>query len=253
MSKTVVGLFAHSKDAQKAVRDLNDAKIGNGGVKVMTSDERHQVLDGLTGKGIPQEDAHVYAEGVRRGGALVVADTENNQADRAVAILDRNNILDMEQLGARYRKDGFQGFDAAQPPYKEPNLSQERQVNRDVTIPIVEEKLEVGKRQVERVGARVHTFVTERPVEAQVTLRDEAVTVNRRPVDRAVTDADAAFKTSDMEVTETDEVAVVSKTARVVEEVVVGKTATDRTETVKDTVRRTDVEVQDLDGNASNH
>ena len=72
------------------------------------------------------------------------------------------------------------------------------------------------------------------------------MTINRHPVDRAVSEGDMAFKEQNFEVTETDEVPVVSKTARVVEEVVVGKTATERTETVSDTVRRTDVDVEDL-------
>ena len=91
-------------------------------------------------------------------------------------------------------------------------------------------------------GARVHTYVTERPVEETVSLHEEHVTVDRRPVDRAATEGDMAFKEGTINVTETSEVPVVAKEARVVEEVVVGKTATDRTETVRDTVRRTDVD-----------
>ena len=108
----------------------------------------------------------------------------------------------------------------------------------------MEEQLVVGKREVQRGGARIHTFVTERPVEASVSLHEEHVSVERRPVDRTATDAD--FQTKDITMTETAEEAVVGKTSRVVEEVVVGKTATDRTETVTDTVRRTDVEVSEI-------
>ena len=248
MSKTVVGLFAHDNDAQAALKELNGASIGSS-AQVMGSSKRGQVLNALTGSGVPSDDAHTYAEGVRRGGSLVVAETADDQADRAVAILDRHSILDIDQLGSRYRQGGFQEFDAASAPYGEPDLTEEREMNRDVTIPIVEEQLEVGKRQVQRGGARIHTTVTERPVEQSVSLHEEHVTVDHRPVDRAATEADMAFKTSDMEVTETNEVPVVSKTSRVVEEVVVGKTATDRTETVHDTVRRTDVDVEELDDN----
>ncbi len=246
--KTVVGLFAHSEDANKAVRELGEASIAQGQIQTMTSDARDKVVGALTGKGVPKSDADTYAEGVRRGGALVVAETEDNQSDWAVSILDRNNILDIDQLGSRYRQGGFTNFDAAQPAYTEPDVTSERNAVGEMTIPIVEEQLEVGKRSVERVGARIHTVVTERPVEASVTLREEHVSVTRHAVDRAVTDADAAFGEKSIEVTETDEVPVVSKTARVVEEVVVGKTATERTETVTDTVRRTDVEVDDMEG-----
>ncbi len=117
--------------------------------------------------------------------------------------------------------------------------------DKDIVLPVVEEQLQVGKRQVERGRMRVYSRVTETPVEQQVKLREERVNVERRPVDRAVTDADmAAMKDSSFEMTTMGEEAVVAKTARVIEEVVVGKQVTERTETVRDTVRRTDVDVQ---------
>ena len=244
MSKTVVGLFPHSEDAQAALRDLETMGIKRNSVQVMTSDAQSKVLSALTTVGVPQNDASIYAEGVRRGGALVVGSVEDSQADQAVSILDRNNTIDIDKLGSRYRETGYTGYDAAQPAYAAQEITAERDLNKQITIPIVEEQLVVGKRAVERGGARIHTFVTERPVEESVSLHEERVSVERRPVDRAATDAD--FQTKDITMTETAEEAVVSKTARVVEEVVVGKTATDRTETVRDTVRKTDVEVEDL-------
>jgi len=115
-----------------------------------------------------------------------------------------------------------------------------------VAIPIVEEQIAVGTREVERGGARIHTRVEERPVSEQVNLREEHVTVERHAVNQPVTDATAAFREGTIEVTERSEVPVVSKEARVVEEVVIGKEATQRTETVSDTVRRTDVDVEEV-------
>jgi len=116
-------------------------------------------------------------------------------------------------------------------------------------LPIVEEQLAVGKRQVERGGVRIYSRVTEQPVQEQVTLREENVTVDRRPVNREVSTGDLdTFREGVIEVTETDEEAIVAKTARVVEEVVVGKTVEQRTETINDTVRRTDVEVEQVGG-----
>ncbi len=244
MSKTVVGLFPQSDDAQGAMRDLEAMGIRRNSVQVMASDARDRVLNALTTSGVPQDDAHLYAEGVRRGGALVVGTVEDNQADEAVAILDRNNTIDIDKLGSRYRETGYTDYNAALPAYTEPDLTSERDLNKQITIPVVEEQLVVGKREVQRGGARIHTFVTERPVEESVSLHEEHVSVERRPVDRVATDAD--FQSKDITMTETAEEAVVGKTARVVEEVVVGKTATDRTETVHDTVRRTDVEVSDI-------
>jgi len=119
-------------------------------------------------------------------------------------------------------------------------------------VPVVEEQLKVGKREVETSGGvRVRTDIEEKPVEAQVNLREEHVRVERRPVDRPATQADMnqAQHGRTIEVREKSEQPVVQKEARVVEEVVVGKEATQRTETVRDTVRRTDVDVEQVDKN----
>ena len=116
-----------------------------------------------------------------------------------------------------------------------------------VQVPVVEEELQVGTRQVPRGGVRLYTRVSEQPVEQEVHLRDEQVHVERRPVDRPASEADlAAFKEGTIEVTETDEEAVARKQARVVEEVVVSKDVAEHTETVRDTVRRTEVEVEPI-------
>jgi uncharacterized protein (TIGR02271 family) len=110
-------------------------------------------------------------------------------------------------------------------------------------LPLAEERLEIGKRTVDRGTTRIRRYVVERPVEENVTLRGERVTVERRPVETATAPGASAFEERVVEVHETGEEPVVAKTARVVEEVVVGREATERTETVKDTVRREEVEV----------
>jgi uncharacterized protein (TIGR02271 family) len=113
-------------------------------------------------------------------------------------------------------------------------------------IPIVEENLRVGKRQVEGGRVKIRSYVVETPVQEQVSLRQEHVQVERRPVDRPVTAADEAlFRDRSIEASERSEEAVVSKEARVKEELVVNKDARERTETVSDTVRHTEVEVED--------
>jgi uncharacterized protein (TIGR02271 family) len=116
-------------------------------------------------------------------------------------------------------------------------------------IPVAEERLRVGKRDVSHGRVRIRSYVVETPVEEQVTLREERVAVERRPADRALSDADQAFQERTIEAEERREEAVVSKEARVKEEVVVRKEAEQRTETVSDTVRETKVEVEDERGN----
>jgi uncharacterized protein (TIGR02271 family) len=122
-------------------------------------------------------------------------------------------------------------------------------------VPVVEEELRVGKREVETGGGvRVNTNIQEKPVEEKINLREEHVRVERHPVDRPATQADVnqALHGRTVEVRERSEQPVVQKEARVVEEVVVGKEATQRTETVRDTVKRTDVEVEQIDTNKTN-
>jgi uncharacterized protein (TIGR02271 family) len=110
-------------------------------------------------------------------------------------------------------------------------------------IPLSEEQLEVGKRTVDRGTTRIRRYVVEKPVEQNVTLQGERVTVERRTPIGTAAAGSSAFEERVVEVRETAEELVVAKTAHVVEEVVVGRESTERTETVKDTVRREDVEV----------
>lgn len=123
----------------------------------------------------------------------------------------------------------------------------------EARVPIIEEELQVGKRPVQRGGIRVTTRVEERPVSEQVTLRDETVNVHREAVDRPATDADMArVREGTFEVTETDEEAVIRKEARVTGEVHIDKQVEERTEEVRDTVRRTDVDVEKTRDRKSN-
>ena len=113
-------------------------------------------------------------------------------------------------------------------------------------VQVVEERLNVGKRAVSRGKVRLHSYVVEREVSENVTLRDETVSIDRLAVDRPVAALGAdAFKERTIEMEEIDEEAVVGKTARVVEEIGIRKDVSDRTETIRDTVRSTKVDIED--------
>ena len=223
------------------------------------------LLEKLTALGVPRDEAEIYAEGVRRGGSLVLVRTDDARADEAASIMEGRRAVDYETRSAGWRAEGWTGYEASAYPYttEEADLERQRyasesetyapgaaaetrQTGEEGVIPVVEEELQVGKRATRR-GVRIHTSVEERPVEETVRLRDEEVNVERRTVDRPVTgaEADAAFRETDVELEETHEQAVVSKDARVVEEVVVDKDVTEREEVVRDTVRRTDVDVEE--------
>ena len=115
--------------------------------------------------------------------------------------------------------------------------------NTEEVIPLSEETLQVGKREVDRGTTRIRRYVVERPVEEQIRLRDETVSVFRRPATATTVGADA-FREQEIVVQETGEEAVVGKTAHVVEEVVVQKGVQERVEAVHDTVRREEIEVE---------
>ena len=110
---------------------------------------------------------------------------------------------------------------------------------------MVEERLRVGKRDVNLGRVRVRSYVVEEPVSEDVRLREDRVEVERRPVDRALEGDEAAFVDRTIEAEERAEEAVVSKDARVTEEISLRRESQERTETVSDTVRRTEVEVED--------
>lgn len=219
--------------------------------------------------GLPEDEAQYYTEGVRRGGTLLVVDTDSDsKAQQAVQIMDRNGAVDVNQRASEWKQSGWKYSDNAKPytadqvnsftskrtdmsstPSSTTNKQTSKTQEGKQVLPVVEEKLDVSKREVERGGVRVNTRIVEKPVSEQVTLHEEHVNVERRPVDRPVNASDmTAFKEGTIEMRETAEEAVVNKQARVIEEIVIEKHAHDRTQTINDTVRRTEVDVQNLSG-----
>lgn len=127
-----------------------------------------------------------------------------------------------------------------------------RSSDSDETVPIVEERLRVGKRDTSHGRVRVRSYVVEEPVSETVRLEEERVEVDRRTVDRAVGAGDGdLFRERSIEAEEYRQEAVVSKEARVVEEVGLRRTHDSHEETVSDTVRRTEVEIDDGRGGDS--
>ncbi|SMH37914.1 YsnF/AvaK domain-containing protein [Azospirillum agricola] len=288
MNKTIVALYDTRTDAEAALRDLEAEGFDRGVGELVSHNDAGMsgsYLSRLSDWNVPEADAHVYAEGMRRGGTLLTLRVDDDDVERAIAVLERGAVIDIGQRGEAYRSTGWMGYDETAAPYDEASAVEERAryavggtrgdarlgsaaeafrgVNRtDVTadtampsgvgsereevLPVTEEELTIGKRAVERGSIRVRSYVVETPVEEQVRLRDETVTVERRPVTREVGDIPAdAFRERTIEVSETDEEAVIQKRTLVKEEVVVRKDVEERAQTVSDTVRRTEVEIED--------
>ena len=127
------------------------------------------------------------------------------------------------------------------------DMGEQLNEQRSTAIPVVQEDLKIGKREVQRGGVRVFSRVVETPVNESVNLREEHVNVERRPVDKPISSADSAvFKEQSIEMREKAEEAVVQKTARVVEEVLVNKEVSQRQESISESVRHTEVQVESL-------
>jgi len=286
MAKTLVALYDTCTDAEHVVQELikdgfirsevhlaldhtEGCETPHAAVEWDSASEGDTFFDTLVDFGVPHEEAHAYAEGVRRGGALVVVEGRDDRAERGMEILRRLHPVNLHERTAQWRQEGWTGYDAtartsalrssaatATRSAQEQGRATARVANqgastrrvegdKEVTIPVVEEDITIGTREVERGHVRIYSRVTEQPVEEAVRLREEKVTVERRPVNRPATEADfAAAGKGVIELTEKAEEPVVSKRARVVEEVVVQKDVTEHTETVRGTERHTDVDVQ---------
>lgn len=285
---TVVGVYDNYDDAKAAADALVAAGFTWNNVQINTDTDSVAKSDGSgdsdrSGSGgignffrrlfgeDNSQDHDIYAESVRRGHHVLTVDgISQNEVDRASDIMSQYNAVDIDERVGHWRNQGWSGYDSSAPRYTNDEIAADRDSylsarrgasssdagsgtsSEEARIPVVEENIQVGKRQVEGGGVRVFTRVREKPVNESVTLREEHVKVERRPVDKSVAEADMnAFKEGSIEMREKAEKAVVGKSARVVEEVVVGKETTERTEQINDTVRRTDVEIEKLDASDS--
>jgi uncharacterized protein (TIGR02271 family) len=262
MTKTIVGLFDNAREAQRAVVELVESGVPREDIGITSRDYPGAVEGGRTDVshgdegigdklsnffsnlfGDDPEYANHYSEAVTRGGTVVTVDCESDEtADRVEAIMNRFGG-ETDEHGDSQREAAYAGRETTE------QGRTDLEAGGEARIPVIEEELRVGKREVEGGGVRVRTRVVERPVEEAVRLREERVNVERRPVNRPVSEADlGAFREGTFELKERSEEAVVAKQARVVEEVAINKEVGERTETVRDTVRRTDVEVEETGG-----
>lgn len=261
--QTVVGVFDTVDDAEMARNELVRAGFDESSVQVQshTDETSYQSstdarTDSTDGEGFMSgvshffkdlfgtEDEHTghYSEHVRRGGSVVaVTVSDDSKVEAARAALAAAGAVDIDKRAEGWREEGYSSYDPTAKPYR----ADEVQAERGRVVPVVREELEVGKRQVDLGAVRVFSRMESRPVNETVELREERADIQRRPVDRPATDADLkAFEGGAIEVHEMAERAVVNKSARVVEEVVVGTHVDTKQQTISDTVRNTVVEVQ---------
>jgi len=216
---------------------------------------------------MPDHDRHTYEESMRRGGCMLVASVDDAIADQAIACLESAGAIDLEERESQWRSEGWQptvnspvaaeertsGGRLNETTDRDIARGSDTTVNRDMDttgaaatptrtagsamldddsaserIPVVEERLRVGKREVNRGSVRVRSYIVEEPVHEEVRLREEHVNVERRRIDEPARpvvrgSGEDLLQERTIEVSETAEQAVVGKEARVTEQVVVGK------------------------------
>lgn len=256
MAQTVIGFFDNAAEAQRAVerlqsfgltRELIDVSSGHAGTAQTSGDRGSESGISRFFKslfGDDNDDADRYSKVGQNATIVTVHARSEDEAEEAADILDDCGAVDVDERAAQYgyTSNRNSNWDSSS------NLDVANSNRDEATINRVEENLEVGKREVSSGGVRVRSRIVERPVEESIRLREEHVHVERNPVDRPLTDADRnSLQDRDIELTERAEVPVVNKEARVVEEIRVGKEVNERNETIRDTVRNTEVDIDKID------
>ena len=236
---TIIAAFSNASDAEAAASDLTAAGLPQDSVYLESANSSSSSRASSHEGGIKgwfksvfgsddDTESTTYESAYQQGRSLLRVDVTEDQIATAEAILNRHSPIDIHEEN--------EGVGTVNPGKVTTGATQ--------SIPVVEEDLQVGKRQVLRGGVRVYSRVSSQPVEENINLREERIRVDRQAVNRPATEADfAAARNQSIDVQEFAEEAVVAKQARVVEEVRVGKDVSERTQTVRENLRRTDVTV----------
>ncbi len=256
--QTVVAAFDTAAHAQAAVDALKAGGFHADDISVFdkarVSLRETGLWQRLFGRGLHEHEAEIYNQAIDRGGVVVTVRVPDNEVAHATGILDIHRPIDVHDravttgIAPAARVEAAAAAIAAAPIAVEQKVAVSPKLAgaHDEVLRLAEEQLEVGKRMVETGKTRVRRFVTEREASADITLHEEHADVLRRAVTdpKYIGDIDWADRT--IEVVETAEQALVSKTARVVEEVSLKKIGSDHVETVHDKIRRQQVEIERL-------
>ncbi|HZF93495.1 MAG TPA: YsnF/AvaK domain-containing protein [Allosphingosinicella sp.] len=236
MSAAVTALYDTRDEAVRALRVLKaEIPLAHGDVydRTPVSVEKLRRLD------LTPEERTACQDKVATGDYLLLAQVGGGGDPAHVAAV-------LERIAA----DDTSGADPRPRPSELGEKTSGLRVIAEERLPLIEEELRVGTREVVRGGARVHSRVEEVPVTREVELKEEFARVGTRPASRPVSAEEleqaGLLRDRVIEIAQVREEAVVSKEAFVREEVVVSKTTQYRVEQIHETVRHTEVETEDL-------
>jgi len=228
MAQTVIGIFENASEAQNAVEQLLSSGFTRSNIDISiqntsqysdsskdVDDDDDSAGDSISNFfsnlfGSSDDNVKKYAKVARRGSVVTVHAQSSDEAERAADILDEYGAVDVDEHAS---KSGS----VANAATTDTTLRDTTDTT-NVSVQVIEEELQVGKRVVQTGGARLRSRIVERPVEENLRLREERVHIERNPVNRPASEADLTnFKEGQIELIEHAEVPVVSKEARVIE------------------------------------
>jgi stress response protein YsnF len=277
MRQTIVGLFDTTEEARKAENKLMERGFDRSRIDVSRRSQKVDLDNTKNNKddddsissffrslfGSDNDDASKYSRVANDSDSIVTVHADTRQeAERAADILDDAGAIDIDDRLRQYNMGGT----ATRTEQKTGTATDTRGIHnkggvntnshhetndrtqKETSMKAMEEDVQIGKRTVQTGGTRLRSRIVERPVEENLRLRKEHVTVNRNPVNRAATTSEKnAFKERKVEMTEKAEVPVVSKETRVKEEISLNKNVDVKDAKVRETARKTEVDVEHLD------
>jgi uncharacterized protein (TIGR02271 family) len=243
----IVAVYDKAGKAKDAMRALEASGFPTGDISVLNRDSftdaevrETGLWRRLFGRNVGDHESAVYGRTIEAGGAVLTLRLPEADVPRAMKILDVHSPIDVNDRAA--------SLGVAVPPATKAGVTTPpvgtTSVGKEEVLRLAEEQIDVGKRQVETGRARIRRFVVEKPVESKITLHEEHAEILRRAVSDATPLREVDWTDKTIEITETSEQAIVTKTAHVAEEVVIRREGSDHIETVRDTVRRQQVELE---------
>ena len=243
----LVAFYDRAEKAQQAARALessgflsNDISVLNGESLTDKDTRDGSAWQRLFGRAVSEQEGTGYRRTLDSGGAVLTLRTPDTEVNRAMKILDVHGPMNLrDRASAQTSASSSATSSRSEAGTRRTDLGQGEQVLR-----LAEERLDISKRQVTTGKSRIRRFVTEEPVQQQVTLHEEHCEIARREINDPQPANDVDWKDQTIEVAETNEEPVVTKTARIAEEIVIRRRGSDHVETIRDKVRRQQIDVQ---------
>jgi uncharacterized protein (TIGR02271 family) len=265
--ETLVAVYDTAAHADAAVKALKAAGFHESDISVFDQDrlkagkaalsagvKETGLWNRLFGADVYEHEAAIYGQTVQEGGVVISLRVPESEVAHARAVLDIHRPVDVHDRAVTTGIAPAAHVETVEKKLEAVPLAEVQKVavspklaaaQPDV-LRLAEEQLQVGKEMAETGRTRVRRFVTEKEVSADVTLHEEHAEVIRKAINDPKFVGDIDWADEEIEAIETAEHALVNKTARIVEEVSLKKVGADHVETIKDKIRRQQVEIERL-------